>query len=136
MFLPLEQACGKSFPTRPIRRPPADGTPSYLGSIAAGWQSLKLTQTHAGHRRRCFDRFRCRSTVHPEAHASRSRPIRSRIAANSWRGTATSGNWNVTYLARPNTFAPILTSFSRNVDRVQLRFDDGSANCRKEFARL
>jgi hypothetical protein len=31
--------------------------------------------------------FRCRSIVHPKAHASRSRPIRFTIAANTGRGT-------------------------------------------------
>jgi hypothetical protein len=43
--------------------------------------------------------FRCRSTVHPEAHASRNRQIRFAIAANTGRGTATSANWNTTYFA-------------------------------------
>ena len=37
-------------------------------------------------RRRRSDRFVRRGEPHPEAHASRSRPIRSRIAANSFRG--------------------------------------------------
>src|SRR5262249_35487500 len=36
---------------------------------------------------------------HPEAHASRSRPIRSTMAANSLRGTATSASWKTRYLA-------------------------------------
>jgi hypothetical protein len=30
----------------------------------------------------------------------------------------------------------MLTSFSRKVVRFQLRIDRGSANCRREFARL
>src|SRR5262245_31986738 len=87
-------------------------------------------------RRRRLDRFVKRGEPQPEAHASRSRPIRSRIAANNWRGTATSANWKVTYLACLTTFAPILTSFSRNVVRFQPRIDRGSANCRSAFARL
>jgi len=41
-----------------------------------------------------------------------SRAIRSRIAANNRRGTATSANWNVTYCACRTTFAPVFTSFS------------------------
>src|SRR5262249_18492971 len=63
--------------------------------------------------------FRCRSTVHPEADASRSRPIRFTIAANTGQGTATSANWNTTYLACDTTLAPILTYFSRIVVSVQ-----------------
>src|SRR5262249_25671151 len=57
------------------------------------------------HGGRSSDRFVRRDEPHPEAHASRSRPIRSRIAANSWRGTATSANWKMTYLACVTTFA-------------------------------
>ena len=41
--------------------------------------------------------------------------MRSRMAANRSRGTATSASWNVTYLACRTTFAPILISFSRSV---------------------
>src|SRR4051812_28834410 len=77
-----------------------------------------------------------RGEPHPEAHGSRSRPIRSRIAAKSWRGTATSASWKMTYLACATTLAPIFTSFSRKVVRFQLRIDRGSANCHSEFARL
>ena len=44
-----------------------------------------------------------------------SRSMRSRIAENNLRVTATSANWNVTYFACRVTFAPILTSFSRSV---------------------
>jgi hypothetical protein len=44
-----------------------------------------------------------------------NRAIRSRIAANNRRDTATSASWNVTYLACRVTLAPILTSLSRNV---------------------
>src|SRR5262249_6208702 len=46
-------------------------------------------------------RFVKRREPHPEAHARRSRPIRPRIAANSWRGTATSASRKITYLAAP-----------------------------------
>ena len=56
----------------------------------------------------------------PEAHASRSRSMRFRIAANSFRGTATSAIWKMTYLEWATTFAPILISFSRSVVSVQL----------------
>ena len=41
--------------------------------------------------------------------------MRSRIAANKSRGTATSASWNATYLACRTSFAPILISFSRSV---------------------
>jgi hypothetical protein len=44
-------------------------------------------------RDRRSDPFVKRGEPHPEAHASRSRPIRVRIAANSWRGTATAASW-------------------------------------------
>jgi len=46
---------------------------------------------------------------------SASRSMRSRIAANNLRVTATSASWNVTYFACRVTLAPILTSFSRSV---------------------
>src|SRR5262245_30626665 len=87
-------------------------------------------------RRRRLERFVKRGEPHPEAHASRSRPIRPRIAANSLRGTATSASWKTVYFACDTTFAPILTSVSRKVVRFQLRIDRGSANCRRAFARL
>jgi hypothetical protein len=48
----------------------------------------------------------------------------------------TSVSWNTKYVARVTSLAPILTSFSRKVVRVQLRIDHGSANCRSEFARF
>ena len=66
------------------------------------------------------DRFVLRGEPHPEASASRNHPIRPRIAANSGRGTATSASWNTTYFACITTFAPILTSFSRRVVRLQV----------------
>jgi hypothetical protein len=53
------------------------------------------------------------ASLTPEAHASRSRPIRSRIRVNSCRGTATSASWKTMYLECVTTFSPILTSFSR-----------------------
>lgn len=39
--------------------------------------------------------------------------MRVKIAANSFRGTATSANWKITYFECDTTLAPILTSFSR-----------------------
>ncbi len=65
-----------------------------------------------------------------------SRSMRSRIAANNLRVTATSASWNVTYFACRVTFAPILTSFSRSVVSDQCFTSRGSANRRKKFARL
>src|SRR5262245_27297596 len=88
------------------------------------------------HGGRSSDRFVKRREPHPEAHARRSRPIRPRIAANSWRGTATSASWKMTYLACVTTFAPILTSFSRSVVRVQPLIGFGSTSCRRKLARL
>ncbi len=44
-----------------------------------------------------------------------SRTVRSRIAANRFRVTATSANRNVIYFACRVTLAPILASFSRSV---------------------
>src|SRR5262245_1567815 len=73
---------------------------------------------------------------HPGLGAARSRTIRSRIAANDARGTATSANWNVTALAWRTTLAPILISLSRSVVSVQVRTGRGSANSRKKFPRL
>ena len=43
-----------------------------------------------------------------------NRILRVRMA-NYWPVTATSANWNVTYLECRTTFAPILTSFSRSI---------------------
>src|SRR5262249_18930700 len=73
---------------------------------------------------------------HPGLGAARSRPIRTRIAANNARGTATSANWNVTDLAWDTTLAPILISFSRSVVSVHVRTGRGSARCRWKFPRL
>jgi hypothetical protein len=80
--------------------------------------------------------FRCRSIVHPEAYANRSRPIRFTIAANTGRDTATSANWNKTYFACDTTLAPILTNFSRIVLSVQLRIGLGSTSCRRKLPKL
>ena len=63
-----------------------------------------------------FDTFR----VHPDiAVANLSRPIRSRIAWNNSRGTATSAIWKTIFREWRTTFAPILINFSRNVVKVQ-----------------
>src|SRR5262249_60498819 len=80
--------------------------------------------------------FRCRSTVHPKAHANRSRLIRFTIAVKSGRGTDTSASWNTRYLACDTTFAPILTTFSRIVVSVQLWIGLGTTRCRHKAARL
>src|SRR5262249_13338271 len=72
---------------------------------------------------------------HPEAHASRSRPIRSTMAANSMRGTATSASWKTRYLACETTLATILTNFSRSVVGVQPWIGLGSTNCRRKLPR-
>jgi hypothetical protein len=94
------------------------------------------TRHTADARRRRSDRFVSHRQPHPEASARRSRPIRSRIAANSRRGTATSASWKTMYFAWYTTFAPILTNFSRRVVRVQPWIGFGSTSCRSEFARL
>ena len=85
------------------------------------------TRRTADTRRRRSDPFVTHPGPHPEASAGRSRPIRSRSAAKSWRGAAASASWNTTYFACITTLAPILTRFSRKVVRVQLRIDRGSA---------
>jgi hypothetical protein len=43
--------------------------------------------------------------------------MRSRIAANNSRRTATSAIWKITYREWGTTFAPILINFSRSVAR-------------------
>ena len=55
----------------------------------------------------------------PVPGTSLSRSMRSRIAAKSGRGTATSAIWKVTALERETTLAPILISFSRSVVKLQ-----------------
>ena len=57
--------------------------------------------------------------LHPDiAGDNLSRPIRSKMARNNSRGTATS-IWKMIFRERRTTFAPILISFSRNVVNVQ-----------------
>ena len=70
------------------------------------------------------------------ACGSRSRRIRSRIATNSRRGTATSAIWKITYRACVTTFAPILMSFSRSVVSDQRLTERGSASLRRKLPRL
>ncbi len=65
-----------------------------------------------------------------------NRRMRSRIAANKSRGTATSTIWNITYFACRTTFAPILISFSRSVVNDPCFTDLGSANRRRKFPRF
>ena len=57
--------------------------------------------------------------------------MRSRIAENNLRVTATFTNWNVTYFACRVTFAPILTSFSRIVVSDQCFTSRGKARQRR-----
>ncbi len=55
--------------------------------------------------------------------------MRSRIATNKFRVTATSASWNV-------TLSPILTSFSRNVVSDQCLTSRGRTSRRKKLPRL
>ena len=64
---------------------------------------------------------------------SASRAMRSRIAANKFRVTATSASWKNTDLACRVTFAPILMSFSRSVVSDQCRTGFGRASRRRKF---
>ena len=57
-----------------------------------------------------------------------NRSIRSRIAANKFRVTATSASWNVTYFECRVTLAPILTSSSDSVVSDQCFISQGKAN--------
>jgi hypothetical protein len=58
--------------------------------------------------------------LHPDiADDNLSRPIRSKMARNNSRGTATSAIWKMIFREWRTTFAPILISFSRNVVNVQ-----------------
>ena len=58
------------------------------------------------------------------------------MAANNFRGTATSASWNVTYLAWCTTFAPILISFSRSVVSVQCCTDLGQRQPPQEVGQV
>jgi hypothetical protein len=62
--------------------------------------------------------------------------MRSRIAANNSRGTATSAIWNVAYLACRTTLAAIFISFSRSVGNDQCRTLRARASPRRKFPRL
>src|SRR5262245_23866886 len=115
----------------PSRREPTAQDPSLSFS-----PSTLHARPTADTRRGPSSRYVSHREPHPEAAASRNRPIRSRSAANSCRGTATSANWNTRYFACDTTLAPILTSFSRRVVRFQPRINRGSANCRSAFAKL
>ncbi len=66
----------------------------------------RITNFWLGHRRQP-----CRTN----GGGTPNRWMRSRIAANNSRGTATSAIWNVTYLECRTTFAPILINFSLSV---------------------
>lgn len=59
------------------------------------------------------------SVPQPAPGTSRTRLIRSRIAANYERGTCTSADWNVTPFAWLTTFVPILVILSRSVVKLQ-----------------
>ena len=54
--------------------------------------------------------------------------MRSKIAANNSRGTATSAIWKITYPECLTTLAPIFISFSRSVVNDQCFTDLGSAD--------
>jgi hypothetical protein len=62
--------------------------------------------------------------------------MRSRIAADKFRVTATSASWNVTYFASRVTLAPILISFSLSVVSDQYRTGFGKASRRRKLPRL
>ncbi len=55
-----------------------------------------------------------------------NRWIRSKIAANNSRGTATSAIWKITYRELVTTLAPILINFSRSVVSDQCLTDLGT----------
>lgn len=73
-----------------------ESVPKPLSQAISTPETLEAAQqTHPGPQAtlaRHDDRFRERHEHHPEPPARRNRPIRFRIAANSFRGTATSAN--------------------------------------------
>src|SRR5262249_55588525 len=107
-----QQAPPQSVPSRP-ESTAQDGPPLLLRRNRPG-------QRTSDARGRRSDHFGKRGEVHPEAHASRSRPIRSRLAANSWRGTAASASWKTRYFACDTTSAPILIWRSKATRRGSL----------------
>jgi hypothetical protein len=112
---PLCRTCGNFLPgfrlrTRPKSRPGSQPE-RFPASISGSAQTFSVG----------VPRF---SPLEPlKSHApsmingggSASRAMRSRIAANKFRVTATSASWKNTDLACRVTFAPILMSFSRSV---------------------
>ena len=64
-----------------------------------------------------------------------NRRIRSKIAAHSSPGTATSAIWNVTYLACRTAFAPILIRCSHSVVNDPCFMDHGNSRRRRKFPR-
>ena len=128
-----------------LQRSPPNSAAGTRPVTASACRTIRCSFAHPRNRparrtldtgRRRLDPFVGRDKRHLEAHASRSRPIRSRITANIRRGTATSASWKMTYFACLTTFAPMLTSFSRKVVRFHQRIDRGSPKCRSEFAKL
>ncbi len=67
------------------------------------------------------------SSAYAGAGLRRNSSTRRRISRKRFRGTATSANWNVTYLPWLTTFAPIFTSFSRSVVSDQCSTSFGKA---------
>lgn len=91
----------------------------------------RLARRATDARRRHSDRFVHQRQPHPEAHANRSRPIRSTRAANSWRGTATSASWKIMYVECVTTFAPILTKSAPQLlsGQAVIRHDTRPVGC-------
>src|SRR5262249_20225180 len=91
-MLPLGGTITTIFP--PQKAPPAPA-PSRPEPSAQGPSPLLIPRNRPARLtltppRRLPDRFVQPRAPHPEPHTSRSRAVRSNIAANSWRGTATS----------------------------------------------
>jgi len=76
--------------------------------------------------------------VHVATHAGGDRrpAINCRIAANRFRGIATSAIWKATYRPWLTTFAPILISFSRKLVSDQSLIASGVASVRRKLPRL
>ena len=115
---PLRLARGQFFEFSCLR-------PHFLGSYHL---NTRLSNSMAGLRARCAQTFPPEASdflsrrdsyasirLATTGGGSASRSMRSRIAANNLRVTATLASWNVTCFECRVTFTPILTSLSRSV---------------------
>ena len=112
-------------PILPLRHPRQRLRPRLRATSTSGAHSNHQLCTRARSQLRCTN-----------GDAGPNRWMRSRIATNNSRETATSSIWKTTCREWVTTLAPILMSFSRSVVNDQCLPGFGNANRRKKFPKL